>query len=78
MVALKVCREKHPVDGGIDFNIRRIYVRTAMKKGRSRGDRYIGAPKSVAGVREVPVNADLAEALRAYWEALPKRRKGEG
>jgi integrase len=78
MVALKVYREKHPVDGGTDFDNRRIYVRTAMKKGRSRGDRYIGAPKSVAGFREVPIDADLADALKCYWEALPKRRKGEG
>ncbi len=77
-LALKVYREKVPLDGGIDFDNRRIYVRTAMKKGRSRGDRYIGAPKSVAGFREVPIDADLADALKCYWEALPKRRKGEG
>ncbi len=78
VVALKVYREKAPLEGGIDFDNRRIYVRTAMKKGRSRGDRYIGAPKSVAGFREVPIDADLADTLKCYWEALPKRRKGEG
>ena len=50
----------------------------AMKKGRNHGDHYIGAPKSVAGFREVPIDADLAEVFRAYWDALPKRRKGEG
>ena len=39
MVALKVYREKHPFDGGIGSDNRKICVRTAMKQGRSHRDR---------------------------------------
>ena len=42
MVALKVYRQKHPLEGGIDFDKAKIYVRTAMKHALRREDRYIG------------------------------------
>ena len=77
MIALKVYRQKHPLEGGIDFDKSKIYIRTAMKHSLRRQDRYIGDPKSLAGFRNIPIDQELCDALRSYWDALPKRMKGE-
>ena len=77
-IALKVYRQKHPLEGGIDFDNYKIHVRTAMKHALRRQDRYIGDPKSMAGFRNIPIDQELCDALRSYWEALPKRMKGGG
>ena len=56
MIALKVYRQKHPLEGGIDFDNSKIHVRTAMKHGLRRQDRCIGDPKSLAGFRNIPID----------------------
>ena len=78
MIALKVYRQKYPLEGGIDFDKAKIYIRTAMKHALRRQDRYIGDPKSLAGFRNIPIDQELCDALKSYWDALPKRMKGEG
>ena len=78
MIALKVYRQKHPLEGGIDFDNYKIHVCTAMKHALRRQDCYIGDPKSMAGFRNIPIDQELCDALRSYWDALPKRMKGEG
>ena len=76
-IALRVYDKKQPLEGGIDFNANKIYLRQAAKKGLTRGERYIGDPKTVAGIRNIPIDADLSEALKSYWDALPNRMKSE-
>ena len=49
-----------------------------MKHALRRQDRYIGDPKSIAGFRNIPIDQELCDALKSYWDALPKRMKGEG
>jgi len=77
MVALKIYRKKFPLEGGIDFDTNKIYVRQAAKKGLTRSKRYIGDPKTVSSIRTIPIDAGLSDQLKAYWDALPKRMKGE-
>ena len=77
-IALKVYRQKHPLEGGIDFDKVKIYIRTAMKHALRRQNRYIGDPKSMAGFRNIHIDQELCDALRSYWEALPKRMAYEG
>jgi integrase len=77
-VALKIYRKKFPLEGGIDFDNNKIYVRQAAKKGLTSSERYIGDPKTVSGIRTIPIDAGLSDELKTYWEALPKRMKGEG
>jgi integrase len=77
-VALKIYRKNDPNAGGIDFGANKIYVRQAAKKGLTRSDRYIGNPKSVSGIRTIPIDAGLSDELKTYWDALSKRMKGGG
>jgi integrase len=78
MVALKVFRKKYPLEGGIDFDSNKVYVRQAAKKGLNRSERFIGNPKTVSGIRTIPIDEGLSDQLKAYRDALPKRMKGEG
>jgi len=47
-----------------------------MKHALRRQDRYIGDPKSLAGFRNIPIDQELCDALKSYWDALPKRYEG--
>jgi site-specific recombinase XerC len=76
-LALRVYNKKMPLEGGIDFDANKIYLRQAVKKGFKRSERYIGDPKTVAGIRNIPIDADLSDTLKCYWDALPKRMKAE-
>ena len=76
-IALRVYDKKQPLEGGIDFDANKIYLRQAAKKGLTRGERYIGDPKTVAGIRNIPIDADLSESLKSFWGALPNRMKSE-
>ncbi len=78
MVALKVYRKKFPLEGGIDFDNNKVYVRQAAKKGLTRSERFIGNPKTVSGIRTIPIDAGLSDELKTYWDGLPKRMKGGG
>jgi integrase len=77
-VALKIYRKKYPLEGGIDFDANKIYVRQAAKKGLTRSERFIGDPKTVSGIRTIPISSGFSDELKTYWDALPKRMKGEG
>ncbi len=77
-IALKVYKASKPLEGGIDFDKGKIYIRRAMKKGLKRSERFIGDPKTVESIRTVSIDPDLAEQLKVYWQALPSRMKGEG
>ena len=77
-IALKVYDKKKPLEGGIDFAAHRIMVRQAAKKAAKRSERFIGDPKTASGIRQIPIDADLCMELKAYWNALPNRMKGEG
>ena len=46
--------------GGIDFDRNLILIRQAVKKTAKRKDRYVGDPKTVSGIREIPIDADLS------------------
>ena len=78
MLALKIFNKKKPLEGGIDFDANKIMIRQAVKKGRKRSDRFIGDPKTVSGIRTIPIGADLSRDLKAYHEQLPNRMKGDG
>jgi integrase len=77
-VALKIYDKKVPLQGGIDFDANKIIVRQAAKKGEKRSDRFIGDPKTVSGIRTIPIDPDFSAELKAYWRGLPNRMKGEG
>jgi integrase len=78
LIALKIYKKTQPLEGGIDFETNIIHVRKALKKGRTRGEYYIGSPKSTSGIRNIPIDPDLSEALKSYWDKLPKKMKAEG
>jgi len=78
LIALKIYKKTQPLEGGIDFETNIIHVRKALKQGRTRGEYYIGSPKSTSGIRNVPIDPDLSEALKTYWDDLPKKMKAEG
>ena len=78
LIALKIYKKTQPLEGGIDFETNIIHVRKALKKGRTRGEYYIGSPKSTSGIRNVPISPELSEALKTYWDKLPKKMKAEG
>ncbi|HIF59967.1 MAG TPA: hypothetical protein EYQ26_10850, partial [Rhodospirillales bacterium] len=78
MLALKIFDKKKPLEGGIDFASNKVLIRKAAKQGLKRSDRYIGDPKSVSGIRTIPIDAGLSDELKTYWDALSKRMKGGG
>ena len=77
-VALKIFSKKDPLAGGIDFDANKIYVRQAAKKGLTSSERFIGDPKTVSGIRTIPISSGFSDELKTYWDALPKRMKSEG
>jgi integrase len=77
VIALKIYKKSQPLDGGIDFEKYIIHVRKAPKAGRTRGEYYIGPPKSEAGIRNIPISPELSEALKTYWDELPSKMKAE-
>ena len=77
MIALKIYKKTQPLEGGIDFENNMIHVRKALKRGRTRAEDYIGPPKSKASIRNIPISPKLSEALKTYWDGLPKKMKGE-
>ena len=34
--------------------------------------------RAMAGFRNIPIDQELCDALKSYWDALPKKMKGEG
>jgi len=78
VIALKIYKKSQPLEGGIDFKKNIIYIRKAHKAGRTRGEYYIGTPKSTADIRNVPISPELSEALKTNWDDLPSIMKAEG
>ena len=77
-IALKIFDETKALEGGIDFERNLILIRQAVKKARKVKDRFVGDPKTVSGIREIPIDADLSAQLKEYYENLPARQKGAG
>ena len=64
--------------GGIDFENNLVHVRIARKRGKSRSEDFIGAPKSQAGIRSIPITPELSATLKTYYEGLSERERSEG
>ena len=77
VIALKIYKKTQPLEGGIDFENNIIHIRKALKRGRTRSEDYIGPPKSKASIRNIPISSELSEALKTYWDDLPKKMKAE-
>lgn len=77
-IALKIFDETKAGEGGIDFDRNLILIRQAVKKARKVKDRFVGDPKTISGIREIPIDADLSAQLKDYYENLPARQKGAG
>ena len=76
-VAVKIYDPKKPEIGGIDFENNVVHVEQALKKGDTHATNFIGDPKSLKGIRQVPITPALSLKLKEYWMELPIKMKAE-